>query len=95
MQSVETLKTKAKVTLESDKATMEIPAPQAGKVVALAVKVGDKISKGGPILSLEPSGVKADAPPAEPAPKAKRAAAAAGSATASCRRRIVLRMTTC
>jgi dihydrolipoamide dehydrogenase len=41
------------ITLESDKATMEIPSPYAGTVQALAVKVGDKISKSGAILTLE------------------------------------------
>ncbi len=66
------------ITLESDKATMEIPAPQAGKVVALAVKVGDKVSKGGAILSLEPTGAEAEAPPPETAPKAKPDKAPAG-----------------
>ena len=34
------------VTLESDKATMEVPAPQAGVVKELKIKVGDKVSKG-------------------------------------------------
>ncbi len=41
------------ITLESDKATMEIPAPQAGTVREVLVKVGGKISKGGKILTLE------------------------------------------
>ncbi|HVL37293.1 MAG TPA: dihydrolipoyllysine-residue acetyltransferase [Burkholderiales bacterium] len=41
------------VTLESDKATMEIPSPAAGRVKALRLKVGDKVSKGSPILVLE------------------------------------------
>ncbi|OOZ36303.1 dihydrolipoyl dehydrogenase [Solemya velesiana gill symbiont] len=41
------------ITLESDKATMSIPAPHAGKVNKVLVKVGDKISQGGPILMLE------------------------------------------
>jgi dihydrolipoamide dehydrogenase len=41
------------ITLESDKATMEIPAPQAGVVKALKVKVGDKVSEGALILTLE------------------------------------------
>ncbi len=41
------------LTLESDKATMEIPAPYAGTVKELLVKVGDKISKGGRILTME------------------------------------------
>jgi dihydrolipoamide dehydrogenase len=43
------------ITLESDKATMEIPSPAAGKVAELKVKVGDKVSKGSPILLLESS----------------------------------------
>ncbi|MEN8166401.1 MAG: dihydrolipoyl dehydrogenase [Pseudomonadota bacterium] len=42
------------ITLESDKATMEIPSPQAGTVKEVLVKAGDKISQGGPILQLEP-----------------------------------------
>ena len=41
------------ITLESDKATMEIPSPDAGKVQSIKVKVGDKVSKGSPILVLE------------------------------------------
>ncbi|HEX7054407.1 MAG TPA: dihydrolipoyl dehydrogenase [Burkholderiales bacterium] len=41
------------ITLESDKATMEIPSPGAGVVTELRVKVGDKVSKGSPILALE------------------------------------------
>ena len=40
------------LTLESDKATMEIPAPRAGKVQALAVALGDRLSQGDPILEL-------------------------------------------
>jgi pyruvate dehydrogenase E2 component (dihydrolipoamide acetyltransferase) len=41
------------LTLESDKATMEIPSPAAGRVQSIKVKVGDKVSKGAPILQLE------------------------------------------
>ena len=41
------------ITLETDKATMEIPAPFPGKVASLKVKVGDKIAKGGLILTIE------------------------------------------
>jgi len=65
------------ITLESDKASMEIPSPEAGVVRTLKVKVGDRINQGDPILELE---VDADAavpeekaPPvqhAEPAPQA-------------------------
>jgi pyruvate dehydrogenase E2 component (dihydrolipoamide acetyltransferase) len=54
------------VTLESDKATMEVPAPSAGVVKALRVKIGDKVSEGTPILLLEESGAAAPAP-AKPA----------------------------
>ncbi len=43
------------ITLETDKATMEIPSPAAGKVGELMVKTGDKVSKGSPILTLETS----------------------------------------
>jgi len=42
------------VSLESDKATMEIPSPEAGVVKELAIKVGDKVSQGSVILKLEP-----------------------------------------
>ena len=49
------------ITLESDKATMEIPSPDAGVVKELRIKVGDKVSKGSPILVLEAS-AKAEAP---------------------------------
>ena len=40
------------ITLESDKASMEVPAPQAGRVTATKVKVGDKVSEGDVILTL-------------------------------------------
>jgi pyruvate dehydrogenase E2 component (dihydrolipoamide acetyltransferase) len=40
------------VTLESDKAAMEVPAPEDGRIVELLVKIGDKVSKGSAILRL-------------------------------------------
>ena len=43
----------ALVTLESDKATMDVPAPAAGTVKSIAVKVGDKVSEGALVLVLE------------------------------------------
>lgn len=54
------------ITLESDKATMDIPAPAAGTVKELLVKVGDTVSEGTLILKLEehdaPGGVSPDSP---------------------------------
>jgi len=44
------------VSLESDKATMEIPSPEAGVVKELKIKVGDKVSEGSLLLKLEPGG---------------------------------------
>jgi pyruvate/2-oxoglutarate dehydrogenase complex dihydrolipoamide acyltransferase (E2) component len=44
------------VTLESDKATMEVPAPAAGRVKEIKVKVGDKVSEGSLVLLLESAG---------------------------------------
>lgn len=41
------------ITLESDKASMDIPSPSAGKVVSVLVSVGDSLSEGSPILELE------------------------------------------
>ena len=41
------------VTLESDKATMDVPSPAAGKVANVSVKVGDKVSEGSVVLALE------------------------------------------
>jgi pyruvate dehydrogenase E2 component (dihydrolipoamide acetyltransferase) len=56
------------VVLESDKATMEVPSPTAGKVTAIEVAVGDKVKEGSAILSLEVSGGNGAAPEAETAP---------------------------
>src|SRR5215467_12883575 len=51
------------VTLESDKATMDIPSPGAGTVRELRVKVGDLVSRGSPILSLDTEGAAVEPPP--------------------------------
>ena len=64
------------ITVESDKATMEIPAPGAGVVKELRIKVGDKVSQGSPILLLEESVATAPAPVAEAAAPAAPAAIA-------------------
>jgi dihydrolipoamide dehydrogenase len=63
------------ITLESDKATIEIPSPHAGVVKQLRVKLGDKVSQGSPILVLEESAGAAADPPSKPAPVPAAAAA--------------------
>lgn len=57
------------ITVESDKATMEIPSPASGTVKELKVKIGDKIAEGSLILILEESAEGQAASSAEPAPK--------------------------
>ena len=61
------------VTLESDKAAMDVPSPAAGKVKVIKLKVGDKVNEGTLILELETSGEAgtASAAPAEEKPAAK------------------------
>src|SRR6516164_5725802 len=51
------------VTLESDKATMDVPSPAAGTVRELRVKVGDLVSRGSPILLLDTEGAAVEPPP--------------------------------
>ena len=53
------------VTIETDKAAMDVPAPAAGKITQVKLKTGDKVSEGSVILLLEPA---ADAAPAEKTP---------------------------
>src|SRR5207245_11185063 len=60
------------ITLESDKATMEIPSPAAGVVKEIRVKIGDKVSRDTPILVLKP---KDKALAEAPKPAAHKAAA--------------------
>ena len=59
------------ITLESDKATMEIPSPSAGVVREIKIKMGDKVSKGSPILELE---AKDEAARSQPRPEPKKEA---------------------
>ncbi len=72
------------ITVESDKASMEIPSPAAGTVKEMRVKLGDKVSEGSPILVLEaaaaapaPEPVRAMAPASAPAAAPTPAAAVA------------------
>jgi dihydrolipoamide dehydrogenase len=76
-------KESALITLESDKATMEVPSPEAGLVKDLKVKVGDRVSEGTMILLLEADGAaapatiaRAEAPAKAPPPPAPAAPAA-------------------
>ena len=74
----------ALITLESDKATMDVPSPAAGIIKALSLKVGDEVSEGSLILTLETangSGAQASAA-AAPAPTPAAAPAAAPAAPA-------------
>jgi len=77
------------VTLESDKATMDVPSPSAGIVKEVKVKLGDKVSEGSPIVVLEAAAGAATgaakppipaSPPASVPPAAKPAPAAASAA---------------
>ena len=56
------------ITVESDKASMEIPSSHAGVVKELRVKLGDKVAKGSVVLTLEVEGAGVAAPAAAPAP---------------------------
>jgi pyruvate dehydrogenase E2 component (dihydrolipoamide acetyltransferase) len=75
------------VTLESDKATMDVPSPAGGAVADVLVKVGDTVSEGTPILMLEPGDGALTEPPSlveqqEPPPEAVQPAAPAAAAPA-------------
>jgi pyruvate dehydrogenase E2 component (dihydrolipoamide acetyltransferase) len=73
------------ITVESDKASMEIPSSHAGVVKSLTVKVGDKVSKGSAIAVVEASGgaapAAATAPAAAPGPAAQAPAPAPATAS--------------
>ena len=72
------------VTLESDKATMDVPAPASGVVGEILAKIGDKVSMGVALLTLEEEGAAAPAPAAPtPAPAAPAPAPASPPARAA------------
>jgi pyruvate dehydrogenase E2 component (dihydrolipoamide acetyltransferase) len=77
------------ITIETEKAAMDVPAPAAGRVVQVELKRGDKVSQGSLILMLEPAveapasvaaAPVAGAPPPTPAPPAPASGAAAPGA---------------
>ncbi|ACL73532.1 dihydrolipoamide dehydrogenase [Thioalkalivibrio sulfidiphilus HL-EbGr7] len=70
------------ITLESEKASIDIPAPQAGKVKGLKVKKGGKVSQGDAILDLEVDEAEAAKPADKSAKSEAKAPAAKASATA-------------
>lgn len=72
------------LTLESDKASMEVPAPKAGVIKSLKVKLGDRLKEGDELLELEVEGAAeaTPAPSAAPAAKAEEKPAAAPAAAA-------------
>lgn len=75
------------VTLESDKATMEVPAAEAGVIKEIKVKVGDKVSNGSVLATLEAAALAAQpAAPAKDAQAAEKPAAKQAETTASAAR---------
>lgn len=70
-------------TLESDKATLEVPSPASGKIKSVQIKVGDRVSEGSVLLMLDANSVPASttvaAPAAAPVPSAPLSALVAGS----------------
>lgn len=69
------------LVLESDKATMEVPADTAGTITTLSIKLGDKVSKGSVIAEIEASSSAASAPTPTPAPAATPSIAKSPSPT--------------
>ena len=68
------------ITLETDKASMEVPAPKGGKVVSVKIGEGGQVNEGDLILELEVAGAPAAAPASVPAPVAEAPKAAAPAA---------------
>ncbi|WOB76343.1 dihydrolipoyllysine-residue acetyltransferase [Achromobacter xylosoxidans] len=66
------------ITVESDKASMEIPASQGGVVKSIAVKVGDKVAEGAVVLEVEAADAAAPAAKEEPKAEAPKQAASSG-----------------
>jgi pyruvate dehydrogenase E2 component (dihydrolipoyllysine-residue acetyltransferase) len=71
------------IALESDKATMEVPAPEAGRVSEVLVSVGDKVSEGSAILKLEAGESSSAEAPAAAAPAAEPAMTPSGNGAAA------------
>ncbi len=76
------------ITVESDKASMEIPSSHAGVIQQLLVKVGDKVAKGSPLVVMQASGGSAVAAPVAAAAPAVAAASAPVTALAAAVERV-------
>jgi pyruvate dehydrogenase E2 component (dihydrolipoamide acetyltransferase) len=70
------------ISIESDKATLEVPSPWAGTVVEIHVKLGDRVSQGSRVVTLDAEEAGAAAEPATAAPPAPRAQPAPAAAAA-------------
>ena len=70
-------------TLESDKATMDVPSSHAGVVKEVRVNIGDKVSEGSVLIKVEAAGAAASAPAAAPAPAPAAAPAPAPAPAAA------------
>ncbi|TLM76540.1 dihydrolipoyllysine-residue acetyltransferase [Microbulbifer harenosus] len=70
----------ALIVVEGDKASMDVPAPLAGKILSISVKVGDKISEGDVIGEIEVAGDSSEEKAEEAAPAAEAAPAPAPAA---------------
>jgi pyruvate dehydrogenase E2 component (dihydrolipoamide acetyltransferase) len=73
------------ITLETEKAAMDVPAPMAGRITQVKLKQGDKVSEGSLILLIEPAGAAGESPAPQPtaAPASAAAAPAAPAAPAT------------
>jgi pyruvate dehydrogenase E2 component (dihydrolipoamide acetyltransferase) len=71
------------ITIETEKAAMDVPAPFAGRIAQVKIKQGDKVSEGSLILLIEPVAAAAPSEKAQPAPTASSAPAAAPAPPAS------------
>ncbi len=68
------------ISLETDKATMDVPSTSSGRVAELAVKKGDRVSKGTPIVTVETAGAAMPAPIAKEAAPVRASTPAVGKA---------------
>src|SRR5277367_3022945 len=69
------------ITLETEKAAMDVPAPTAGRVIQVKVKQGDKVSEGSVILLIEAAAAAESAATAQPDSSAKAPATAPSAST--------------